>query len=86
VLHSSVAMRFQNRGGALPQSANGAPAVFWGSGFLGTHAETSYRLRTMSTAFSSCVSLPPLNASRESSIVNLGTMPLFSSILPCQVR
>ncbi len=37
-------------------------------------------------AVSSWVSLSSFNASRESSIENLGMMPLFSSIRPCQVR
>jgi hypothetical protein len=45
-----------------------------------------YMAFATSTAASSCVSLPWLNASRESSTQNLGTMPLFSSIRPCHVR
>src|SRR5262249_26172771 len=39
-----------------------------------------------STAASSWLSLPSAKASRERSTENLGTMPLFSSIRPCQVR
>jgi len=39
-----------------------------------------------SIAVSSWGSLSSFNASRESSIENLGMMPLFSSIRPCQVR
>src|ERR1039457_186846 len=37
-------------------------------------------------AVSSWVSLPSLKASRESSIENFGTMPLFSIIRACQVK
>lgn len=45
-----------------------------------------YNLLATSTAVSSWVSLPAINASRESSTENFGIMPLFSSIRPCHVR
>ena len=45
-----------------------------------------YKAFATSIAVSSWVSLPCFNASRESSIENFGTMPLFSSIRPCHVR
>ncbi len=45
-----------------------------------------YKLLTTSTAFSNWVSLPSRNASRDNSAETAGIMPLFSNILPCQVR
>jgi hypothetical protein len=45
-----------------------------------------YKAFTTVVAVSSCVSRPSRNASRESSIEILGTMPLFSSTRPCHVK
>ena len=45
-----------------------------------------YKLLTTSSAFSNCVSLPSRKASRDSSTETVGMIPLFSNILPCQVR
>jgi len=47
---------------------------------------SAYNAFATSTAVSSCVSRPSFNASRASPMENFGTMPLFSSILPCHVR
>ena len=46
----------------------------------------NYKLLTTSTAFSNCVSLPSRSASRDNSAETAGMIPLFSNILPCQVR
>src|ERR1022692_3100319 len=66
---------------------------------LGGHAEKSiarlpshsmlglnYKLLTTSTALSNWASLPSRSASLDNSAETAGMMPLFSNILPCQVR
>ena len=70
------------RGGAGGRNWN----IGWKIATQGKYAVRDYRAFATSIAVSSWVSLPCFNASRESSIENFGTMPLFSSIRPCQVR